>query len=123
MSVRHALLALLSDGPKYGLQLRQEFEARTGTVWPLNIGQVYTTVQRLERDGLVESDDSDREGPQKGFGITAAGRAELDRWLRTPPDLTSPPRDELVVKVLIAVQAPGVDVHEVIQVHRRYLVE
>ena len=53
MSVRHALLALLSDGPKYGLQLRQEFEARTGEVWPLNVGQVYTTLQRLERDGLV----------------------------------------------------------------------
>ena len=60
MSVRHALLALLSEGPKYGLQLRQEFEARTGEVWPLNVGQVYTTLQRLERDGLVESDDAGR---------------------------------------------------------------
>ena len=57
MSVPHALLALLSEGPKYGLQLRQEFEAKTGEVWPLNVGQVYTTLQRLERDGLVESDD------------------------------------------------------------------
>ena len=52
MSVRHALLALLSEGPKYGLLLREEFEARTGEVWPLNVGQVYTTLQRLERDGL-----------------------------------------------------------------------
>ncbi len=74
MSVRHALLALLSEGPKYGLQLRQEFEERTGEVWPLNVGQVYTTLQRLERDGLVESDDSDDEGPQKSFLITAAGK-------------------------------------------------
>ena len=56
MSVRHVLLALLSEGPEYGLQLREEFEARTGEVWPLNVGQVYTTLQRLERDGLVESD-------------------------------------------------------------------
>jgi DNA-binding PadR family transcriptional regulator len=123
VSVRHALLALLSEGPKYGLQLRQEFEARTGDVWPLNIGQVYTTLQRLERDGLVESDDSEQEGPQKGFRITSDGKVELAQWLRTPPDLTSPPRDELVVKVLVAAKAPGVDVHEVIQVHRRYLVE
>ena len=52
---RHALLALLSEGPKYGLRLREEFEARTGEVWPLNVGQVYTTLQRLERDGLVET--------------------------------------------------------------------
>jgi DNA-binding PadR family transcriptional regulator len=123
VSVRHALLALLSEGPKYGLQLREEFEARTGEVWPLNVGQVYTTLQRLERDGLVESDDDADPGPQKGFRITAEGSAELTGWLRTPPDLSSPPRDELVIKVLVAVRVPGVDVHEVIQSHRRYLVE
>ena len=123
MSVRHALLALLSEGPKYGLQLRQEFEERTGEVWPLNVGQVYTTLQRLERDGLVESDDAAEEGPQKGFRITPHGADELAAWLRTPPDLSMPPRDELVIKVLVAWRLPGVDVHEVIQTHRRYLVE
>jgi len=123
MSIRHALLALLSEGPKYGLQLREEFEARTGEVWPLNVGQVYTTLQRLERDGLVESDGSGDEGPQKAFRITAAGDQELAGWLRTPPDLSSPPRDELVIKVLIAARLPDVDVHEVIQAHRRYLVQ
>jgi DNA-binding PadR family transcriptional regulator len=123
MSVRHALLALLSEGPKYGLQLRQEFEEHTGEVWPLNVGQVYTTLQRLERDGLVESDEPAEDGPQKGFRITSDGEEELAGWLRTPPDLSSPPRDELVMKVLIAVRVPGVDVHEVVQSHRRYLVE
>jgi DNA-binding PadR family transcriptional regulator len=123
MSVRHALLGLLSEGPKYGLQLREEFEARTGEVWPLNVGQVYTTLQRLERDGLVESDDAGEDGPQKGFRITADGAEELAEWLRTPPDMASPPRDELVIKVLVALRVPGTDVHDVIQVHRRYLVE
>jgi DNA-binding PadR family transcriptional regulator len=122
MSVRHALLALLSEGPKYGLQLREEFEARTGDVWPLNVGQVYQTLQRLERDGLVESDEGD-DGPQKGYQITTDGSDELSRWLRTPPDLASPPRDELVMKVLVAVRVPGTDIHEVIQAHRRYLVQ
>ena len=63
MSVRHGLLALLSEGPKYGLQLREEFEARTGEVWPVNVGQVYTTLQRLERDGLVEPVEADGETP------------------------------------------------------------
>jgi DNA-binding PadR family transcriptional regulator len=127
MSVRHALLALLSEGPKYGLQLRQEFEARTGEVWPLNVGQVYTTLQRLERDGFVESDGDDpeaeAEGPQKGFRITEAGASELDEWLRTPPEVVPPPRDELVIKVLVALTVPGVDVHDVVQSHRRHLVE
>ena len=123
MSVRHALLALLSEGPKYGLQLREEFEAGTGEVWPLNIGQVYTTLQRLERDGLAESDGSDTGGPQRRFRITQVGREELAGWLRTPPDLTSPPRDELVMKILVALRLPGTDVPEVIQAHRRYLVQ
>ena len=123
MSVRHALLALLSEGPKYGLQLRQEFEAGTGEVWPLNVGQVYTTLQRLERDELIESDDAATDGPQKRFRITTDGEAELSSWLRTPPDMSSPPRDELVIKVLVALRVPGVDVRELVQVHRRYLVE
>jgi DNA-binding PadR family transcriptional regulator len=124
MSVRHALLALLSEGPKYGLRLREEFEAGTGEVWPLNIGQVYTTLQRLERDGLIESDDDDeRDSPQKRFRITAEGEHELAAWLRTPPDMSSPPRDELVIKVLVALRVAGTDVREVIQAHRRYLIE
>src|SRR5262249_61983671 len=105
MSVRHALLAMLSEGPKYGLQLREEFEARTGEVWPLNVGQVYTTLQRLERDGLVESEGAD-EGPQKAFQITESGAVGLADWLRTPPDLSSPPRDAVGVKVLRRIRLP-----------------
>jgi DNA-binding PadR family transcriptional regulator len=123
MSVRHALLALLSEGPKYGLQLRDEFETRTGEIWPLNVGQVYSTLQRLERDALVESEGDDTPGPQKAFRITATGRSELDDWLRSPPTTVAPPRDELVIKVLVAREVPGVDVHEVVQAHRRHLVE
>jgi DNA-binding PadR family transcriptional regulator len=123
MSIRHALLALLSEGPKYGLQLRDEFEQRTGEVWPLNVGQVYTTLQRLERDGLIESDGEEDAGPQKSFRITTDGAAELDAWLRTPPDLNSPPRDELVIKVLVAIRVPGLEVRDVIQTHRRHVVE
>ena len=123
MSVRHALLALLSEGPSYGLQLRQEFEERTGDVWPLNVGQVYTTLQRLERDGLIESDGNGEAGPQKSFRLTSDGAAELLGWLQTPPDLSSPPRDELVIKVLVASRVPGVRVHDVIQTHRRHVVE
>ena len=123
MSVPHALLALLSEGPKFGLRLQTEFESRTGEVWPLNVGQVYTTLQRLERDGLVESDDGEAERSRKLFRITAAGARELGEWLRTPPELVPPPRDELVIKVLVALQVPGTDVHEILQVHRRHAIE
>jgi DNA-binding PadR family transcriptional regulator len=122
MSVPHALLALLREGPKYGLQLQNEFESRTGEVWPLNIGQVYTTLQRLERDGLAEA-TGEGERSQKRYRITSAGAQELSDWLRTPPELVPPPRDELVIKVLVALQVPGIDIHELLQVHRRHVIE
>jgi DNA-binding PadR family transcriptional regulator len=101
--------------------LRQEFESRTGELWPLNVGQVYTTLQRLERDGLVA--DEGAGGPQNSYRITAAGAGELSTWLRTPLDVAPPPRDELVIKVLVAMRLPDIDVHEVLQVHRRQLIE
>ena len=122
MSVPHALLALLSEGPKYGLRLQNEFESRTGEVWPLNVGQVYTTLQRLERDGLVEA-DVEGERSQKRYRITTGGAEELAGWLRTPPELVPPPRDELVIKVLVALQIPGIDIGEILQVHRRHAIE
>ena len=122
MSIRYALLALLSNGPKHGFQLAQDFEAGTGEMWPLNTGQVYSTLQRLERDGLVDTDDA-AEGPQNVFHLTDAGRDELGDWLRTPPDLTTPPRDELVIKLLVALQVPEIDPTELSQIHRRHLIE
>ena len=123
MSIPHALLALLSEGPEYGLRLHDEFVSRTGEVWPLNVGQVYTTLQRLERDGLVETDDGEGERSRKRYRITSAGERELAEWLRTPPELVPPPRDELVIKVLVALQIPEVDIHEILQAHRRHVVE
>lgn len=121
--MRHALLALLSEGPKYGMQLKEEYEGATGDAWPLNVGQVYTTLQRLKRDGLVESNDTGADERQRDYRITARGRNELEHWLATPPGAEPPPRDELTTKVLVALRVPGVDAHEVIQAHRRQVVE
>lgn len=120
MSVRHGLLALLSRGPRYGYQLRAEFEASTATTWPLNIGQVYTTLSRLERDGLVSRDDQggqDEQGRVR-YAITAEGRDELDRWFAKPVSRADRPRDELVIKLAMAVTTPGVDVAAVIRAQR-----
>jgi DNA-binding PadR family transcriptional regulator len=127
MTIRHALLALLADGPKHGFQLANGFEAGTGEMWPLNTGQVYTTLQRLARDGMVAAAPAAAgeldEGASNLFQLTDAGHAELFDWLRTPPDLSIPPREELVIKVLVALRVPGVDIAELTQIHRRHLID
>lgn len=115
MAVREGLLALLREGPRHGYQLKTEFEAATGGVWPLNVGQVYTTLDRLERDGMVQvqhtaasgTSDGGDGGPaaQKTYALTAAGEAEVRAWWDAVAADGPPPRDELMLKVLMAVGA------------------
>ena len=118
MSVRSGLLALLAEGDKYGAQLRSEFEARTGGTWPLNVGQVYTTLDRLGRDGLVESAGQPDADGRIAYRLTPAGHAELGTWWSTPVDRSNTPRDELTIKLALAVTAPDVDVQRVVQTQR-----
>ncbi|MET9668979.1 PadR family transcriptional regulator [Streptomyces sp. NPDC006475] len=122
MSIRHGLLALLEHGPRYGSQLRTEFESRTGSTWPLNVGQVYTTLNRLERDGMVAQSGADDAGHAL-YVITEAGHAELTSWFETPVDRSNPPRDELAIKLAMAIGAPGVDIRAVIQSQRHHTVK
>ena len=96
MSVRHGLLALLSQGPSYGYQLKVEFERRTGDSWPVNVGQVYNTLDRLERDGLIERGETDGDG-HVFYAITDAGAAEARSWLEGPVVRGAAARDELAV--------------------------
>lgn len=117
MSVRHGLLALLAEQPRYGYELRAEFEARTGSTWPLNVGQVYTTLGRLERDGCVTA-SAESDSGQRYYEITAAGRAEVTAWFTTPVRRESRPRDELAIKLALAVGNQDVDLASVIQAQR-----
>lgn len=117
MTVRHSLLAILADGPAHGYGLKSTFEQSTAGTWPLNVGQVYTTLARLARDGLVESAGSD-EGPRQSWRITTAGRAALDDWFGSPVIDDPPSRDELAIKVLLAVAADHTDVSAILQRQR-----
>ncbi len=118
MSIRQSLLALLAQEPMYGARLRTEFEERTGGTWPLNVGQVYTTLTRLERDGLVEAAGApDAEG-RIAYRLTVSGREEVDRWWSSPVGRDTAPRNELAIKLALAVTVPGVDVERVVQTQR-----
>lgn len=115
MSIPKAFLVLLSESPMNGNQLKTAFESRTGSTWPLNIGQAYTTLQRLERDGLVEplaGADSEL------YELTRDGRAAVREWWESPVERSRPTRDELAIKLTLAVAARGVDVSLVVQRQR-----
>lgn len=115
-----SLLALLDEGPCYGLQLKQQFESRTGAIWPLNVGQVYTTLARLERDGLVTASGA---GTQRTYRITAAGRDRLAAWFARPDREATPARDELVLKLILAAARGPQALQAVIRSERRAAVE
>jgi DNA-binding PadR family transcriptional regulator len=116
--VRNGLLALLARGPMYGYQLRHEFEASTGATWPLNVGQVYTTLARLERDGLVVPDGEPDGDGRVVYRLTDAGDADVARWFTTPVTRERRQRDELAIKIAMALTTPGVDAHAVVQTQR-----
>ncbi|SDY52399.1 Transcriptional regulator PadR-like family protein [Micromonospora pattaloongensis] len=101
----------------YGYQLRAAFEETTGATWPLNIGQVYTTLSRLERDGLVQP-LPEHDGGQRPYEITDTGRADLALWFATPVSRADRPRDELAIKLALALTTPGIDVRAVVQNQR-----
>lgn len=118
MAVREGLLSLLADGDRHGYQLKTQFESATGGLWPLNVGQVYTTLDRLERDGLVTSHDT--EG-QTRYSITDEGSGALGAWWSAAPLDEPPPRDELMLKVLMAVERGPDHALEVITTQRTAL--
>lgn len=124
MAVREGILALLADQPRHGYDLRATFEARTASLWNLNSGQVYTTLDRLERDGLVhaDADPDDPSGRRRLYAITPAGRAELVAWLDAGSWRVEPQRDELLMKVLLAAETPDL-AGAVIDGHRHVLLE
>jgi DNA-binding PadR family transcriptional regulator len=117
MPIRRGLLSLLTREPMHGYQLKSELDAATGATWPLNVGQVYTTLSRLERDGLVDPLGESVDG-RLAYRITDAGRAEVASWFAHPVPRESRPRDELAIKLALALTTPGIDVHRVIQVQR-----
>jgi DNA-binding PadR family transcriptional regulator len=117
MAIRECLLAILDLGPCYGYQLRLEFEERTGGTWSLNVGQVYTTLDRLERDRLATKGAADDAGHIR-YAITSAGRAESSRWLTAAIERELGERDDLAVKVALAFTLPGVDVAALLKTQR-----
>ena len=117
MSLKHSILAVLSIGDCHGYQIRQEIESRTGQTWQINIGQIYSTLDRLERDTLIVAEGPNPEG-QIRYSITPEGKAEALEWLKAPVTQTTQIRHELALKLALAVTLPGVDTELILQSQR-----
>lgn len=118
MSIKFAILALLAEKPRHGYEIKKnEFDRCTNHTWPLNIGQVYTTLDRLERDGLCYRGDETPDGRVIAT-ISPKGREEVRRWFTTPIAPATPPRNELAIKIALAATSKDVDVAALIQDQR-----
>jgi DNA-binding PadR family transcriptional regulator len=124
MTVRNALLGLLSQRPRHGYELHAAFEAIVGgeQSWDLKPAQVYTTLTRLQEAGLVQVDGQEQEGgPEKRiYSITPAGKDELCAWFATPVD-AGHQRDEFFVKLMLSLATSEADPRKVMQVQRASL--
>jgi DNA-binding PadR family transcriptional regulator len=101
MSLKFGLLGLLAQEPLHGYEVKQRFEEMLGGTWEVNIGQVYTTLQRLERDGLIEPAGERGERGKHAYRLTAAGHLVLDDWLEHPETEPQLLREETYVKLLL----------------------
>lgn len=121
MSVRYGILAVLERQSMHGYEVRRELESELGSEWSVNYGQVYSTLERLVRDGLVVQSDTVAvsDAPdRKLYTVTPAGRAALREWFLTPTGEGDGHRDELHAKVMLALTS-DVDVNDIIQAQRK----
>ncbi|MFI5522896.1 PadR family transcriptional regulator [Streptomyces platensis] len=104
MSIGHTLLGLLESGPRHGYDLKRAFDERFGQDRPLHYGQVYSTMSRLLKNGLVEVDAVEAgAGPErKRYAITDAGVTDVAQWLARPEKPEPYLQSTLYTKIVLA---------------------
>lgn len=102
MSIKYAILGILAERDLHGYELKSSFDEKVGEFWSLNYGQIYSTLDRLEKEDLVTHDrqTQDKRPDRKIFSITVEGRKELERWLSTPVSRVRALRDEFFIKLV-----------------------
>src|SRR5215471_4469229 len=101
MSLKFGILGLLAEEPLHGYEVKARFEAMLGHTWEVNIGQVYSTLQRLERDALIEPAGDRGDRGKLAYQVTSAGRQMLERWLAEPEAEPQQLHDEFFVKLML----------------------
>lgn len=121
MSLKYAILGLLSEGSRHGYELKGLYDEALVPSAKLNFGQVYPTLDRLRRDGCLEQDvvSQDDRPDRKVYSLTEHGRKQLQDWLDTPTELSLETRNETFLKLMLARRLTGIDPLQVLKVERR----
>ena len=109
MSLKYGLLGLLAEEPLHGYEVKNRFEAMLGGTWEVNIGQIYTTLQRLERDGLVRPAGARGDRRKLLYEVSESGRQALAEWLAKPESGPLDLREEIYMKLLLATRLANGD--------------
>lgn len=122
MPLHHALLSLLAERDSYGYELKPRWESLAGPQWgPVNIGNIYSTLKRMERDGLITAVDAirDQRYPERTiYSITPTGREELIAWRENPIERASGDRSDLVIKLYDAGKESVEAIHRICEIER-----
>jgi DNA-binding PadR family transcriptional regulator len=119
MSLRYGVLGLLAEQPLHGYQVRNRFEGMLGGTWDVNIGQVYSTLQRLERDGMVQTAGGRGDRGKLVYELTDLGRRDLESWLAEPDSGPQQLRQEVYVKLLLAARVANGGLPELLLKQKR----
>lgn len=119
MSLKYGVLGLLAEQPLHGYEVKTRYEALFGGTWELNIGQVYTTLQRLERDGLVDAVGERGDRGKQRYGLTDAGKVVFQQWLQDPEDEPQQLRQDIYLKLLLISRLANGDLENLLTRQRR----
>ncbi|WP_066038609.1 PadR family transcriptional regulator [Herbiconiux solani] len=117
MSIRAGILAVLTASEAYGLQLHSELEERTDRAGRINVGQIYSTLDRLCTAGLVEVSGSTDDGLPL-YGLSPAGVSEAEEWLAFPEAGSLTPWTDMTFKLLLATSLRGDGAMPLVQRYR-----
>ena len=119
MSLKYGVLGLLTTEPLHGYEVKTRFESMLGGTWEVNIGQIYTTLQRLERDGLVRPAGPRGDRGKQMYELSPKGREVLDRWLAEPDSGPQSLHEDIYVKLLLATRIANGDLQPLLARQKR----
>ncbi len=119
MSLKYGVMGLLAEEPLHGYEVKNRFEPMLSGTWEVNIGQIYTTLQRLERDGLVRPVGARGDRGKLLYELSSDGRKALDEWLAQPDSGPQQLHEDIYVKLLLATRLANGDLAQLLGRQKR----